>query len=229
LALDPLSDRAQARLANTPLARVLENMTDSRAADIARAEALIAQVLAAAPDHPLAHFAKGQALRVQGRIEEALPEYEAVLAGDRNSASALINIGRCRMLTGLLDKAIAPMEHALRLSPYDPVISSWYSSIGQVHLLQSRTDEAILWLEKSRGVNPGRPVSRALLASAYALNGATQRGSAELAEARRLSGDSRYSSIAELKAVEYFGVPKIRALYETTYFAGLRKAGMPEE
>jgi hypothetical protein len=24
-------------------------------------------------------------------------------------------------------------------------------------------------------------------------------------------------------------VPKIRALFETTYFAGLRKAGMPEE
>ena len=25
------------------------------------------------------------------------------------------------------------------------------------------------------------------------------------------------------------GVPKIRALFEATYFAGLRKAGMPEE
>jgi hypothetical protein len=27
----------------------------------------------------------------------------------------------------------------------------------------------------------------------------------------------------------YWGVPKIRALCESTYFAGLRKAGMPEE
>jgi hypothetical protein len=26
-----------------------------------------------------------------------------------------------------------------------------------------------------------------------------------------------------------WGVPKISALYEATYFAGLRKAGMPEE
>jgi hypothetical protein len=39
----------------------------------------------------------------------------------------------------------------------------------------------------------------------------------------------RYSSIARLQAVGYFGVPKIRALYEATYLAGLRKAGMPEE
>jgi len=41
--------------------------------------------------------------------------------------------------------------------------------------------------------------------------------------------DDRFSSIARLKASGNFGVPKIRALYEATYFAGLRKAGMPEE
>jgi hypothetical protein len=32
-----------------------------------------------------------------------------------------------------------------------------------------------------------------------------------------------------MRAMGYFEVPKIRALYEATYFAGLRKAGMPEE
>jgi hypothetical protein len=31
------------------------------------------------------------------------------------------------------------------------------------------------------------------------------------------------------RAIGYFGVPKIRALFEATYFPGLRKAGMPEE
>jgi hypothetical protein len=32
-----------------------------------------------------------------------------------------------------------------------------------------------------------------------------------------------------LKAAQYFRVPKVRALFEATYFAGLRKAGMPEQ
>jgi hypothetical protein len=32
-----------------------------------------------------------------------------------------------------------------------------------------------------------------------------------------------------LKILENLGVPKIRALFEATFFAGLRKAGMPEE
>ena len=67
------------------------------------------------------------------------------------------------------------------------------------------------------------------LAAAYALKGDTECAAVELAEARMLNGDDRYSSIARLKAAGYFGVPKIRALYEATYFAGLRKAGMPEE
>jgi hypothetical protein len=32
-----------------------------------------------------------------------------------------------------------------------------------------------------------------------------------------------------LRASGYFGVPKIRALYEATYFAELREAGIAEE
>jgi len=101
--------------------------------------------------------------------------------------------------------------------------------MGRVHLLQSRTDEAIMWLEKACNHTPGHATIRAELASAYALNDETERAATELAEARRLSANDRFSSLSRLKAVGYFGVPKIRALFEGTYFAGLRKAGMPEE
>jgi hypothetical protein len=69
------------------------------------------------------------------------------------------------------------------------------------------------------------------IASAFALKGDTERAAEELAEARGLSGDDRFSSIARLKAIGFFGTPeysgvRIRALFEATYFAGLRKAGM---
>ena len=50
---------------------------------------------------------------------------------------------------------------------------------------------------------------------------------AELAEARRLVGDERFSSMARLRAVVSWGAPK--TLVEATYIAGLRKAGIPEE
>jgi hypothetical protein len=90
-------------------------------------------------------------------------------------------------------------------------------------------DGAIIWFEKARSANLEYPLPHVFLASAYALKGASENAAAELAEARRLVADDRYTSIARLKAVGNFGVPKTRALYEATYFAGLRKAGMPEE
>jgi hypothetical protein len=93
----------------------------------------------------------------------------------------------------------------------------------------TRIDDAIVWLEKARGANAELPYARSHLASAYALRGETELSATELAEARRLSLDGRYSSVARLQATAYYGVPTIRALYEATYFAGLRKAGMPEE
>jgi hypothetical protein len=34
--------------------------------------------------------------------------------------------------------------------------------------------------------------------------------------------------IAHLRAADSWGVPQIQALVESTYFAGLRKAGVPE-
>ena len=115
-----------------------------------------------------------------------------------------------------------------RLSSRDPQIGLFYSRIGCAHLLQSRTDEAILWCERARNATPAHPQFCTFLAAAHALKGDTERAAAELAEACRRVGDDRYSSIARLRALESWGVPKIRALAEATYFAGLRKAGMPE-
>jgi tetratricopeptide (TPR) repeat protein len=151
------------------------------------------------------------------------------LAINRNSNSYAL--GQCKLFTGSIEETIPLVERDMRLSPRDPLLTGiFYAQIGLVHLLQSRTDEAIIWLEKARNAAPVHPNIRAMLASAYALNGETERAAAELAEARKLSRDDRYSSITRLKAVVgYWGVPKIRALFEATYFAGLSKAGLPEE
>jgi hypothetical protein len=98
-----------------------------------------------------------------------------------------------------------------------------------VHLLKSQTDEAILWLEKAGSISPALPFVPAVLASAYGLKGKTERAAAKLRDARNLGGADSYLNSIRTEQMEYFGVPKIRALYEATYFAGLRKAGMPEE
>ena len=143
-------------------------------------------------------------------------------------------LARCKLLTGSLEEAIPLSEQAIRLSPRDPYIYIPLGLIGQVHLLRSRTNEAVLWFEKARSAHSGLAPQHAWLASAYALKDEAERAAAELAEARRLSS-GRYSSIAGLRVFgyagtrNYWGVPKVRALFEATYFTGLHKAGMPEE
>ena len=132
------------------------------------------------------------------------------------------------MATGSIEEVIPLEEQSIRLSPRDPQIWSRYNRIGLVHLLQSRTDEAILWLEKGRSANPEYPIVHALLASAYGLKGETERAAAELAEARRLAPEGFFSSIAHIRT-RAPSAPTFRALWETTYLAGMRKAGVPEE
>jgi adenylate cyclase len=228
LALNPQSVEAQSSLADALATRVLARQTDTPAADIARAEELVGQALVASPGSTRAHYVKGQVLRAQGRCQEAIPQFETVIASAPNFRSAYGNLGWCKFWTGSIEEVIPLEEQAIRLSPRDPFIGTLYFRIGTVHLLQSHTDEAIVWLEKARGANPAQVDLNAYLASAYALKGQTKRAAFELAEARRLNDDDRYSSIARLKARPW-GAPTIRALFETTYFAGLRKAGMPEE
>ena len=231
LALDPKSAEAQSRLAAVLAGRVLDIMTDSGKADIERARELSGQALAASPRSPLAHYAKGQVLRAQRRYPEAIPDYETVLTSDRNWTSAYFALGQCKLYAGSIDETIPLVERAIRLSPRDPSLAVWYWQIGLVHLLQSRTDEAIIWFEKARSANPELSYVHALLAAAYGLDGETERAAAELAEARRLSGEAKWpSSIAGMRrGIGSWGLPKIGALIEATYFTGLRMAGVPEE
>jgi adenylate cyclase len=145
---------------------------------------------------------------------------------------ALAHIARCKTFIGPIEEAIPLLEQAIRLSPRDPNIGIWYDRIGQVHLLQSRIDEAILWFERARSANSKLPLFHLHPAAACALKGDTERASAELAEARKLQGEDSFSSIAARRrgSPQILGArPEIRALYDATYYAGLRKAGMPEE
>ena len=228
LTLDPASIQARALLAQTLSGRVLDQLTDTPAADLERAEAVISDVLATSPRDPVAHFARGQVLRAQGRFDAAIPEYERAVALNRNWVTAVAALGLCKFLAGAIEEAIPAQEQAIRLSPRDPHLPNWYWRIGMVHLLKARIGDAISWLEQARSANPRLAGPRAWLAAAYALAGNSEGATGELVEARRLSGDNRYATVASFKRANALGA-KLQALAEETFFAGLRLAGMPEE
>jgi tetratricopeptide (TPR) repeat protein len=152
-----------------------------------------------------------------------------VLTLNRNFVPAYANIAYAKLSAGSTEDAIPLLEGAMRLSPRNSDVGSWYRGIGRAHLMEARVDQAVFWLEKARSANPGMgPQPHAWLASTCALEGKSELAAAELDEARRLSSDDRYASISRLRAVTT-REPKAQAVLETTYSAGLRKAGIPEE
>ena len=176
LALDPRSVDAQSLLAEALAARLLDFGSSTYDSDLQRAEGLTLKALAIAPRNPLAHLARGTVPRVQGHLEEAISEYQRVLAYNPNHVGALAAIGRCKIFIGPIEQGIPAQERAIRLSPRDPQIGLWYFRIGQAHLFQSHVDEALLWLERARRANPEIPFIRAHLAAAYSLHGDQERG-----------------------------------------------------
>jgi len=73
LALDPQSTEAKGWLANALVSRVLDLHPGSSWSDLKRADTLASQALAASPRSPLAHFVRGQLLRVEGAARRPFP------------------------------------------------------------------------------------------------------------------------------------------------------------
>jgi len=101
--------------------------------------------------------------------------------------------------------------------------------IGFVHLLQSRPDKAIAWLQKGRSAQPRVHNPYLFLAAAYGFKGEREIARAALAEALRLVGSDRYSTVARTRANADLYTPALRDRSETVHFPGIRNAGLPEE
>jgi adenylate cyclase len=229
LRLDPVSADTKALLALALSARVLEQISETRADDVELAERLIEQALAMAPRQAVAHLARAHLMRARGNFDGAIFEYETAISLNRNWIVPIAALGICKFFAGEMEETIPAQELAIRLSPRDPRLPNWYWRIGMVHLMQSRIDQAITWLEKARIANPTLPGPHAWLASAFALSGNIERAVGELGEARRLSPDQRYLSVRHFEESQSFGSNKTRALAQATFLAGLREAGMPEK
>jgi TolB-like protein/class 3 adenylate cyclase len=206
LTFDPRSMEARSWLATELAGRVLDGLTDNPEADLARANALIVEALSEAPRSAPAHFAKGQLFRAQRKAAEALAEYEAVVSLDRNHVNALAAISWCRVYLGSLGAAMSALEQVIRLSPRDPQTGVWFARIGLVHLLQSRIDEAILWLERACSNNARLTEACALFDPSW--NRIVPCGS--LAPFKATPVAQRHSDIASLQVKRWIGLIKAK-------------------
>ncbi len=242
LQLDDRLPAALAGLAYVLSGRVLDGFNDAPEPDLRRADDLVAKALAADPNDPFPHYVKAQIFRAQAnlgmqdRFQQAIAEYETVIALDRNDANALSHLARIKILLGAPAEAIPLLERAMRISPRSPALSIGFFQhrMGLAHLLLGHTDEAIQWYEKAiSSIPPSFPflgVAYVELGAALALKGDMAAAQVVLAEAARRN--PKYTTIANIRRETGASVskdPKWLALRERTVIEGLRKAGVPEE
>jgi TolB-like protein len=227
LSLAPTSAEALACMANTLAMGVIDVLPGSSEADTDRAERFARQAVVASPRSARAHFAMANVLRAQRRYAEAISEFEAALMIDCNLVGALANIGRLKIYVGPIDDAIPLQEQAIRLSPRDRWVWNWYFRIGEAHLLQSRLNEAVAWLEKARIAAPAVWFLHFYLAAAYALNGCSESARAALGVAKELQGAALETNVARLGG-HFAPTPEIRTRFEAIYQAGLSAAKTQE-
>jgi adenylate cyclase len=203
-------------------------------ADLKRADELASRALAVDPNYWSAHNLKGKVLRAEGRLDDAIVEFERAIALDPNSVDAVANLGDAYIDLGLDKKAIEFKDKAIRLSPYDPAVFFWYWSKSFAHLRLLQNDQAIEWARRAIAINPnflpgaGLPPPQSILAAALASTGAE-------AEARDVL--QRYFALRKFKSIAVVmaalaplpsGDPRVRACFDQL-IEGLRNAGMPEE
>lgn len=93
-----------------------------------------------------AHQLRGEALRMRGDFEEALKNFEIVLAEKEDDISLLMSMAWCFKRIDRLDRAIAAMKHAYQCSPKEAVVlynlACYYSLAGE-------KEEALSWLGRA--------------------------------------------------------------------------------
>lgn len=97
------------------------------------------------------HFQRGNEYAQEGRFEEAIAEYQAVLAAQPDHVSAMANLGVAYYNDGQFEAAIAQYERALRIAPDEADI---HSNLAANYVQVGELDAALQEYQKAVELQP---------------------------------------------------------------------------
>jgi Flp pilus assembly protein TadD len=138
-------------------------------------------------DNAIAHGCLADALRVEGRYEEALVEYRTAVAIEPRYVAALINLGVDLGLLGRTGEALAPLQSAIRLKGDDVDARNAY---GLALAMRGHLKEAVEQFEVAILLKPDSVLAHTMLGNTLGNMGRLDDAIAQFQEALRLQPDS---------------------------------------
>lgn len=114
---------------------------------------------------PAAHLNLGNALKGQGRLDEAAASYREAVAGNPGQAEAHFGLGLALQALGQMEPALASLQQAARLRPtHGPT----HEQLGAILLAAGRPEEAVACLMQAVQCQPELAAAHCHLANALA-------------------------------------------------------------
>jgi tetratricopeptide (TPR) repeat protein len=197
--------------------------------DMQRAERLLTQARAIAPESAEVLDITLYWLRSVGRCQEVIEAAEQALKSDPNRMAAMTGVynelGVCKTVTGHAEEEIALQARADQLNPRSPWKFSRYRHMGFASLVLGRDKDAIMFLQRSLAMNPepgGSPWTYRMLAAAYARTGQMEEARRFLSEADRLWPYDTVRSQSPLDPSNTVHAEEIRHFQAALHLAGER-------
>jgi adenylate cyclase len=187
LDLDPQFARAYAHLAYRILHRRIYGWMQDESREVAEGVHFAHKAVQLEPNDPVVLTDAAFALaHLNSDMATSIPWLDRSIALNPNSAYGFGLGAVIRLLAGQYETAQQHVDLALRLSPFDPMISAFYTARGASHLLRRQLPEAIVWLRRSVQENPNHGPTVLALASALAHAGQLDEARVALRQAREL-------------------------------------------
>lgn len=195
-------------------------VTDS-AREIAETKRLAERATQLGQDDPQVLCWSGAALAiVVGEVDAGVSLIERSLRLNPNLMDAWLASGLIRLVLGEWNLAVENFAHAMRLSPFDPLLFMMQGGTAAGHFYAGRYDEAAVWSARSIGENPNYSATWRVLAASNAFLGRQEQAQRAITRLRQLEPALRIATI------NYANFPRPSDLARME--EGLRNAGLPE-
>jgi tetratricopeptide (TPR) repeat protein len=149
-------------------------------------ETLLKTTLRRNPDCPMAYYNLGLVYFQQGRLDEAIVQYQKVLQINPVETDALNNLGSAFLQQGRPDEAAAYYQKALALQP-DSAATLY--NLGNALFRQGRTGEAMAQYQQALAIDPSSAEARYNLGNALLQQGKIDEAMAQYQQALVLKPD----------------------------------------